>query len=131
MKMLSALCISLAVSGCSAVSLQNMSTISLDEIPKEQLDNAVRIKIYTIENEFKHRQVQDFIGKVVSYSCRGNKDELTASKEDAIILLKLDALEKGADAIIDVAVTTGGADAFGTSCLEAIRASGMAVRIKK
>ena len=110
--------------GCGpAVPVQDVSKIS-----KEHLQKAYKIKTYTINNSTNHPEISEHLGDITAYSCKHMTWDPPASKGNALLQLRLKALELNADAIIEVTFDSKGTDVFGTNCWESVQASGVAVK---
>lgn len=101
---------------------------NLKEVPQSTLANSARVKIYTIDNPNIPADFE-FIEEISAYSCKHLLTDPPASKGDALKRLKIEAYERGADAVIEVTFDTRGTDAWGTNCWETVKVSGLAVKI--
>lgn len=101
----------------------------LSEIPQDIMLEAMRIRIFTIENSTSYPQIETVLGEVTAYSCQFGRFDPPASKGDALKRLRLEALLLGADGIIDVTFDIRGRDPFGTNCWETVQASGQGVKL--
>ena len=112
------------VSGCvpSFVPVTDISKVTED-----RLQAAYQIKTYTVENN-NYPEVAEYLGDITAYSCKHVLWDPPASKGNALIQLKLRALELGADGIINITFDTRGTDTWGTNCWESVQASGIAVK---
>lgn len=101
---------------------------NLKEVPQSTLVNSARVKIYTIDNPNIPADFE-FIEEISAYSCKHLLTDPPASKGDALKRLKIEAYERGANAVIEVTFDTRGTDAWGTNCWETVQVSGLAVKI--
>lgn len=101
---------------------------NLKEVPQSTLVNSARVKIYTIDNPNIPADFE-FIEEISAYSCKHLLTDPPASKGDALKRLKIEAYERGANAVIEVTFDTRGTDAWGTNCWETVQVSGIAVKI--
>jgi S1-C subfamily serine protease len=122
-----ALAVLLFVSGCfpAFVPVTDISKVSSDK-----LQAARQIKTYTTESN-NHPEVAEYLGDITAYSCKHVVWDPPASKGDALIQLKLKAVELGADGIIDITFDSRGTDTWGTNCWESVHASGIAVKFNQ
>lgn len=102
----------------------------LSEVPPEQLQKALHVRVFTLESGAEYPEIKTYLGEVSAYSCKHMTWDPPASKGDALKRLRLEALRKGADAVIDVTFDTRGTDAWGTNCWQSVYASGQAVVLK-
>ena len=115
------------LSGCSPF----VPVIKVADVPKETLQKAYQIQIFEVGNSTSHPQVSDYLGNITAYSCKNMLTDPPASKGDALIQLRLKALELGADAVLDITFDTRGTDTWGTNCWESVQVSGVAVKFKQ
>lgn len=116
----------LLLCGCSPF----VPTRNIADVPKEQLSEAYKVRTATLDNPIPQSIISKYVENITAYSCQFYPSDPPASKGDALLQLKLKALEKGADAIIDLTFDTRGTDPFGTNCWESVQASGVAVKLK-
>lgn len=114
------------LSGCGTF----VPVIDVKKVPEDELQAAYKIRTYTPENASNYPVVSEYIGPITAYSCKHWMTDPPASKGDALLQLRLKALEKKADAVIDVTFDARGTDTWGTNCWETVQASGVAVKIK-
>lgn len=103
---------------------------NLKDVPQEQLNQASKVKVYMLDgnNEAPSGEV---IGQVEAYSCKNMAFDPPPSKGNALMQLRLKALQMGANAVTDVTFDQSGTDAWGTNCWQSIQASGMALKTKQ
>ena len=102
----SILLLCLCLGGCTTfVPVRN-----LKNVPQTTLVNSARVKIFTIDNSNIPEDFE-FIEEVSAYSCKHLLTDPPASKGDALKRLKIEAYEKGANAVIEVTFDTQGTDA--------------------
>lgn len=87
----------------------------------------LQVQIFTVDGK-SHPKVKTYLGDIVAYSCKHLMWDAPASKGNALLQLRLKALDIKASAIIDVTFDSRGTDAFGTNCWESVQASGVAVK---
>lgn len=115
--------ISIILSGCGTfVPVKDVSKIS-----PEIKQKAYQVQIFTVDGK-SHPKVKTYLGDIVAYSCKHLMWDAPASKGNALLQLRLKALDIKASAIIDVTFDSRGTDAFGTNCWESVQASGVAVK---
>ena len=102
----------------------------VSKIPKEQLQQAYKIKTFTAGSELTYPEIAEYLGDITAYSCKHLLTDPPASKGDALTQLRLKALELGANGVIDVTFDSHGTDTWGTNCWESVQASGVAVKFK-
>ena len=116
-----------ALCGCGTfVPVMDVSTV-----PKETMQQAYRVKVFETNSTTNYPEITEYIGSITAYSCKHMLYDPPASKGDALIQLRLKALEKSADGIIDLTYDSRGTDTWGTNCWETVQASGVAVKFKK
>lgn len=117
----------LLLTGCGTfVPVQDVS-----KVRKEKLQQAYKIKTFTIEGGRQPPQISNYLGDITAYSCKHLMWDPPASKGNALTQLRLKALDMGAEGIIDVTFDSRGTDTFGTNCWESVQASGVAVKFEK
>lgn len=121
-----ALCL-LALPGCTTF----VPVVDVSKVPKETLQEAYRIKAYETTASTNYPEISEYLGNITAYSCKFMMWDPPASKGDALIQLRLKALELKADGIIDLTYDSRGTDAFGTNCWQSVQASGVAVKMKR
>ena len=115
--------ISIFLGGCGTfVPVKDVSKISTEIKQK-----AYQVQIFTVDGK-SHPKVKTYLGDIVAYSCKHLMWDAPASKGNALLQLRLKALDIKASAIIDVTFDSQGTDAFGTNCWESVQASGVAVK---
>ena len=122
-----AVVVSLLVSSCVAF----VPVVDVNSVPKEKMQEAYKVRTFTVDNGIDHAKVAEYLGEITAYSCKLLPTDPPASKGNALLQLRLAALEKGANAVIDVTFDVRGTDAFGTNCWESVQASGMAVKLNQ
>ena len=90
---------------------------------------ALNIRVFMLESSASYPPISSVLGGVTAYSCKFLSTHPPASKGDALMRLRLEALKLHADAIIDVTFDTRGADPWGTNCWESVQATGQAVKL--
>jgi uncharacterized protein YbjQ (UPF0145 family) len=119
--------IGMFVYGCAPF----VPVIEVSKVPKQELQQAYKIKTYMVGSEVSYPEVSEYMGDITAYSCKNLATDLPASKGDALTQLRLKALEMEANGIIDVTFDSRGKDAWGTNCWESVQASGIAVKFKR
>ena len=112
--------------GCGPlVHVENLKLLENDE-----LQNASKVRIFTLESSRQSDQEFDIISIVEAYSCKNKTWDPPASKGDALLRLRLEAYRLNADAIIDVTFDKTGTDTWGTNCWNSVYASGQAIKYR-
>ena len=114
------------LSGCAPF----VPVIDVSKVPRPELQQAYKIKTFTTGSDVSYPEIAEYLGDITAYSCKNLLTDPPASKGDALTQLRLKALRKGADGIIDVTFDSRGTDAWGTNCWESVQASGIAVKFK-
>ncbi len=109
------------LSACSA----GMPLTNLNQVSPEIMKRGVNIKIFRAEEE--HPSNFDFKAMVEGHSCKHLTTDLPPSRGEAIMRMKVDAAEKGANAILDYTCEPFGTDAWGTDCWASITCRGTGV----
>ena len=114
---------SMILAGCGAfVPVQDVS-----KVDSETMQKAYKVKTFNANSNMSYPEVKNYYGPIVAFSCKGMLYDPPASKGDALIQLRLKAVELGANGIIDITFDTRGTDTWGTNCWETVQASGTAV----
>jgi len=117
-------------SGCSTP--QSLQTVHLDEIPSDKFAEIDRVP----EVEAQALRTRDYtdLGQVEGISCKRSRKEV-ASWEDAVRRTKYRALQKGANAIANLACDAPKGSlisritaAVAATCIESIRCTASAVK---
>lgn len=111
--------------GCSPF----VPVIDLSKIPAETLQKSFNVKTFEASSKVKHPKVKEFLGKITAFSCQYDWWDPYASEDNALAQLKLKAMERGADGIIDVKYNFSGAS-LSANCWSMVRATGIAVKFK-
>lgn len=115
------------LAGCGPfVTVQNVS-----DVPKARMQEAYKIKTFTVDSDKTTPSISEYLGNITAYSCKNMMWDPPASKGDALIQLRLKALELGADGIMDITFDSRGTDTLGTNCWESVQVNGMAVKFGK
>jgi len=105
--------------------------INVVDVPKDQLQAARQIKIYTADNN-NYPEIEKSLGKIEGYSVKHLLWEPSPTEEQALIQIRLRALKLGANGIINVSFSRGGlAEALMRDSWESIKVTGTAVRFKQ
>ncbi len=100
---------------------------NLKEVPSEKLAQANKVRIYMLDSNKEIPEGEE-LGQIEAYSCKNMAFDPPPSKGNALMQLRLKALDLGANAITDVTFDHQGTDAWGTNCWESIEVSGMALK---
>jgi uncharacterized protein YbjQ (UPF0145 family) len=98
----------------------------LDKVPPETMTAALNVKIYRAGAETP--KVNQFIGQVVGNSCKNLMTDPPPTTNDALLRLRVDAVQKGANAVMDVTCDAAGTDTWGTNCWSSVSCKGNAIR---
>ncbi len=115
------------ISGCSTY----VPVTDVSKTPKATIQQAYKVKIYTIDSSKAQPEILTHLGNITAYSCKHLAWDPPASKGNALLQLRLEALKLDADGVIDVTFDSQGTDAWGTNCWESVQASGVAVKFKE
>jgi uncharacterized protein YbjQ (UPF0145 family) len=120
------LLIGIILSGCQTfVPVQDVS-----KVDPATMQEAYKVKTFTAESNMSYPDVKQYHGPITAYSCKHMLTDPPASKGDALIQLRLKAVELSANGIIDITFDLRGTDTWGTNCWETVQASGTAVDFK-
>jgi uncharacterized protein YbjQ (UPF0145 family) len=114
----------LLISGCAPF----VPVANLKNIPDSEKLAASSISIFTIDGNRSYPKIEKQLGSITAYSCKHWLTDPPASKGDALVRLRIEALKLGANGIIDVTFDSHGTDTYGTNCWQTIQASGTAIR---
>jgi len=98
----------------------------LDKVPPETMTQALNVRIYRAGVETP-RVTQSF-GQVLGNSCKNLMTDPPPTTNDALLRLRIDAVQKGANAVMDVTCDQAGTDAWGTNCWSSVSCKGNAIR---
>ena len=108
--------------GCGPfVPVTDLSTVAQDSVKK-----AAQIPVFEFGHPANHPPIADRLGIVSAYSCKHLLWDPPATKEDALLKLRLKALEMGAHGIVDVVFENKGTG-LDTNCWETWQAKGTVV----
>lgn len=113
----------LLLTGCGSF----VPVIDTSEVPPETLQQAYAVQAFTTGSNSGYPPIQQYLGNITAFSCKHLLTDPPASRGDALLQLRLKALELGANGIIDLTYDERGTDTFGTNCWETVQASGVAV----
>jgi uncharacterized protein YbjQ (UPF0145 family) len=123
----------LFISGCGPY----VPVTNISDVPQDKLDAANEIQVFETGNsvnpfadEKTQPQIEQFLGRVTAYSCKHLLWEPAATKENALMQLKLKALDLNADGIVDITYNFKGTS-YATDCWESVQVTGTAVKLKK
>lgn len=108
----------------------NVPIVSFADVPPDVMARANSVEIYTLDRADRPA-IMAVVAPISGFSCQHLSSDPPASKGAALMQLRVIAQENGANAVIDVAFDTRGADPFGTNCWQSVQASGMAVKLRK
>ena len=100
---------------------------NLKKVPQSTLVNSARVEIFTKDNANIPSDFE-FIEEIFAYSCKHLLTDPPATNEDALKRLKIEAYERGANAIIEVTFDYN-VGTLESNCWEVIKVSGLAVKI--
>ena len=112
------------VVGCASIPQRDLSSV-----PQSTIIDASKVRVFTVENSSYPKNFE-LLGEITAYSAKKLMTDPPASKGDALKRLQIEAVEKGANGIINVTFDVRGTDTWGTGCWETVQASGSAVRFK-
>ena len=105
-------------------------TIKIASVPKDILAQARRITCYEITNT-QHLEIESIQGEIEAYSIKHVLWDPTPTNENALDQLRLNALELGANGIINIRYTKGTpAEILTRNCWSSIKVTGTAVTLK-
>ncbi|MDG1937809.1 MAG: heavy metal-binding domain-containing protein [Pseudomonadales bacterium] len=99
----------------------------VSKVDPATMQQAYKVKIFNANSNMQYPEVKHYHGPITAYSCKHMMYDPPASKGDALIQLRLKAVELGANGIVDITFDTRGTDTWGTNCWETVQASGTAV----
>ncbi len=125
-KLLGILFLGLLLSSCGP----RVKVIKLSDINPDILTKASKVRIFKLDSNQPTPEIEKYIGEITAYSCKHLMTDPPASKGNALTQLKVQAVEVGANGIIDITFDSRGTDTWGTNCWESVQASGTAVIFK-
>ncbi len=125
-KILGMLFIALLLASCAP----RVKVIKLSDLSPEALAEASKVQVFRLDNPTPKPNIEKYVGEITAYSCKHNTWDPPASKGNALIQLKVAAVDAGANGIIDITFDSRGTDVWGTNCWESVQASGTAVIFK-
>lgn len=127
MKKLASLSALLILTGCGI----HVPVIDVATVTPNTLQQAHRIKVVEASSSFRYPEISETLGRITAYSCRKMLNDLPASRGDALMQLRLNAVAIGADGIKDLAYDSSSSTSFCINCWETVKASGVAVKFKQ
>ena len=106
-----------------------MVEYDVGQIDSKTLEEIKNIQVYNIDT--RKPDIENYLGNVIGYSCRRTPDDKPENIEDALLQLKIDAHNLGANGIIEVAFEWVGTDPYIPNCYGTITARGIAIKYKK
>jgi len=125
-KVLAILILGLLLTSCGP----RVKVIKLSDISPEILTEASKVQVFRLDNPTPKPDIEKYVGEITAYSCKHLVWDPPASKGDALKQLKVEAVQAGANGIIDITFDSRGTDTWGTNCWESVQASGTAVIFK-
>ena len=125
-KVLAILILSLLLTSCGP----RVKVTKLSDISPEILTEASKVQVFRLDNPTPKPDIEKYVGEITAYSCKHLVWDPPASKGDALKQLKVEAVQAGANGIIDITFDSRGTDTWGTNCWESVQASGTAVIFK-
>tara|TARA_B100000029_G_scaffold295829_1_gene289128 strand:+ start:437 stop:820 length:384 start_codon:yes stop_codon:yes gene_type:complete len=125
-KVLAILILGLLLTSCGP----RVKVTKLSDISPEILTEASKVQVFRLDNPTPKPDIEKYVGEITAYSCKHLVWDPPASKGDALKQLKVEAVQAGANGIIDITFDSRGTDTWGTNCWESVQASGTAVIFK-
>ncbi len=125
-KVLAILILGLLLTSCGP----RVKVTKLSDISPEILTEASKVQVFRLDNPTPKPDIEKYVGEITAYSCKHLVWDPPASKGDALKQLKVEAVQAGANGIIDINFDSRGTDTWGTNCWESVQASGTAVIFK-
>ena len=125
-KLLGILFLGLLLTSCGP----RVKVINLTDLSPEVLAEASKVQVFRLDNPTPKPDIEKYVGEITAYSCKHMTWDPPASKGNALTQLKVQAVEAGANGIIDITFDSRGTDTWGTNCWETVQASGTAVIFK-
>ncbi len=113
----------LLVAACAA----RVPLPDLNQVSPEVMNQAVKVKIYGADEA--HSEF-DFKTMVEGHSCKHLATDIPPSRAEAIMRMKVDAVQRGANGILDYTCESYGTDAWGTNCWASITCRGVGVWLR-
>ena len=124
--LLGIVCLGLFLTNCGP----RVPVFNINDFSPEILTEASKVQIFILDNPTPKPDIEQYVGEVTAFSCKLLMTDPPASKGNALIQLKINAVNLGANGILDITFDTRGSDAWGTNCWETVQASGTAVVFK-
>ena len=125
-KLLGIVVLGLLLTSCAP----RVKVIKLSNLSPEVLTEASKVQVFRLDNPTPKPDIEKYVGEITAYSCKHLMTDPPASKGNALTQLKVQAVEVGANGIIDITFDSRGTDTWGTNCWETVQASGTAVIFK-
>jgi uncharacterized protein YbjQ (UPF0145 family) len=113
--------IGLALTACGPF----IPVTKLDNVPPETMASALNVRVVRIGSDAP--RVSKVLGQVSGNSCKNMAWDPPPSTNDALLRLRVEAAQRGANTVMDVACNEAGTDAFGTNCWASVSCKGVAV----
>ena len=126
-KILNLTVLCLFLTGCFT---PRVKVVNLSDLSPEVLTKASKVQVFKLDNPTPKPDIEKYVGEITAYSCKHLMTDPPASKGNALTQLKVQAVEEGANGIIDITFDSRGTDTWGTNCWESVQASGTAVIFK-
>ncbi|MGQ0582648.1 MAG: Rcs stress response system protein RcsF [Reyranella sp.] len=111
----------LAVAGCGPF----IPVTKLDQVPSETMTAALNVRVIRIGTT--QPNVSAYLGQVQGNSCKNMAFDPPPTTNDALLRMRVEAAQKGANTVMDVACNESGTDAWGTNCWASVSCKGVAV----
>ena len=102
-----------------------------EKVSPEEIKEAEFVEVFILGTAIDEQDIERSIVDVSARSCNRLLWGADPTKDDALDRLRIEAMNEGADAVINVTLWEGGIDALWTNCWQAINASGRAVSLRK
>lgn len=117
----SSLCLS-AAAACGPF----IPVTKLDAVPPGTMAEALNVRVMRVGTDVP--RVARVLGQVSGNSCKNMAWDPPPSTNDALLRMRVEAVKRGADAVMDVTCDEAGTDAFGTNCWASVSCKGVAVQ---
>jgi len=127
MKKLVSLTLLLILTGCGI----HVPVIDVTTVTPATMQQVHSIKVVEANSTSTNPETFETLGSITAYSCRKMLNDPPASRGDALMQLRLNAVAIGADGIKDLTYDASTNTSFCLNCWETVKASGVAVKFKK
>jgi len=127
MKKLILLTLLLSFTGCGI----HVPVIDVTTVTPATMQQVHSIRVVELNSTSTNPESFETLGSITAYSCRKMLNDPPASRGDALLQLRLNAVAIGADGIKDLTYEPSTNTSICLNCWETVKASGVAVKFRQ